>query len=120
MSLCSIFRILLKEREAELEAIAHQKEEAEQDTHVIAAESSGCGRTCGCGQLRSELDAALLKLNEKGCAKYGDLLRENFTLTQKVTTPPPPPTKGDPPLTKLPNLIPSNITGYTVVTGMPK
>ena len=82
--LYSIFRILLKEREAELEAITHQKDK-EQDTTVIAAESSGCGQTCsGCGQLRSELDAALLKLNERSCAKYGDLLRENFTLTQKV------------------------------------
>ena len=83
--MCFIFRILLKEREAELEAIAHQKEE--QDTTVIATESNGCGQTCsGCGQLRSELDAALLKLNAQSCAKYGDLLRENFTLTQKVST----------------------------------
>lgn len=69
-----------------LEAITHQRDEEEQNTTVtVAAESSGCGQTCsGCGQLRSELDAALLKLNEQSCAKYGDLLRENFTLTQKV------------------------------------
>lgn len=73
-------------REAELEAITHQKNKEEQDTTVITAESSGCGQSCsGCGQLKCELDAALLKLNEQSCAKYGDLLRENFTLTQKVS-----------------------------------
>ena len=71
------FRILLKERDAELEAITHQKD-VEQDTTIVSAESGGCG------QLRRELDVALVKLNEQSCAKYGDLLRENFTLTHKV------------------------------------
>ena len=50
----------------------------EQDTTIVSAESGGCG------QLRRELDVALVKLNEQSCAKYGDLLRENFTLTHKV------------------------------------
>ena len=56
----------------------------DRDTNTVTAE---CGETCsGCGQLRRELDAALLILNEQSCAKYGDLLRDNFALTQKVAT----------------------------------
>ena len=41
--------------------------------------------TCsGCGQLRQDLDVTLRVLNDQSCAKYGDLLRNNFALTHKV------------------------------------
>ena len=48
-------------------------------------ENNPVNHTCsGCGQLRQDLDITLRVLNDQSCAKYGDLLRNNFTLTHKV------------------------------------
>ena len=38
----------------------------------------------GCGQLREEFGVALKSLSDGDHSKYGDLLRENFALKQKV------------------------------------
>ena len=72
----NFFRSRLREMEEKLAML--QKENQDKENNPV-------NHTCsGCGQLRQDLDVTLRVLNDQSCAKYGDLLRNNFTLTHKV------------------------------------
>ena len=70
----------LKETEEKL-ALLQKELEREKERASAAAADPMCS---GCGQLKQDLDTTLQVLNDQNCAKYGDLLRSNFSLTQKV------------------------------------
>lgn len=50
---------------------------------VAVSPHSACGK---CHELSRQLGVAIEALNNRGCAKYGDLLHSNFTLEQKLNS----------------------------------
>ena len=77
-----VFPFLSGQLKVVKERLTSAEKEKEREVKQTAAADPRCS---GCGQLKQELDTALRVLNDQSCAKYGELLRQNFTLTQKVS-----------------------------------
>ena len=64
---------------------AHSTEEGRSEHFTASVEPSpGTGSCQECQRLQKALDTSLTALNDRGCARYGDLLREKFSLEQQV------------------------------------